>query len=62
MIATAVHPKFKFNWIAKENEELTRKVRKLIEAELEKLMFKEKRPIMSNWKTPKISLLEQHQL
>jgi hypothetical protein len=37
MIATAVHPRFKFNWISKENEELTSKVRKLIEAELEKL-------------------------
>lgn len=37
MIATTVHPRFKFNWIAKENEELTSKVRKLIEAELEKL-------------------------
>ncbi|XP_045031322.1 uncharacterized protein LOC116924993 [Daphnia magna] len=37
MIATTVHPRFKLNWIAKENEMLARKVRILIEAGLENL-------------------------
>lgn len=37
MLATTLHPRFKLNWIPKEDEELASDVRRLLEQKLEEL-------------------------